>query len=323
MNKFYQKIKERIKENYFIYIILINARANVFYFLNKVFGYFYTKRKFYKKMGYPLNLKNPQSFHEKLVWKKIHDRNPLLSVTADKYQVRSYIKEVLGEEQAKEILVPLLYVTDKPQIIPFKRLSLPCILKPNHASGRNIIIENGNYIQKELVNTCKKWLQIPYGLDKLEWAYQSIRRKIVIQKLLKDENGKLPEIEYKFYIFHGKCEIIRVDSDLNCDLHHLRRVFFKADWKLLDVTSNNRKRGPYINSPGNLSKMIKIAEKLSRPFDFVRVDLYNINGKIYFGELTHYPASGMDKFVPQSFDFRLGKYWKIEKGYWKKNNELD
>jgi len=317
MTKLYQRIKDKIKENYFLYIVLINAKANIFYFLNKVFGYHYTKRKFYKKMGYPLNLKYPTSFNEKLFWKKIHDRNPLLPVTADKYQVGSYIKEVLGEEQAQEIFIPLLYVTDKPETIPFERLSPPYILKPNHASGRNIMVENGNYKQEEIIKTCKRWLQTPYGLESLEWAYQSIKRKIVIQKLLKDENGKLPEIEYKFYIFHGKCELIRVDSDLNCVLHHLKRVFFKPDWKMLDVTHSNRERGPYINSPDDLSKMIKIAEELSRPFDFVRVDLYNINGKIYFGELTHYPASGTGKFESQYFDFTLGKYWKIKPGYWK------
>jgi len=113
------------------------------YFLNKIYDYQFTKIRFYKKVGYPLNLKDPQSFHEKIIWKKIYDRNPLLPVTADKYRVRSYIKEILGEDKAKDLLIPLFHVTDKPETIPFEKFPSAFIVKPNHASGLKIIVEDG------------------------------------------------------------------------------------------------------------------------------------------------------------------------------------
>ena len=168
MNKIYQKTKEKIKKYNFLYIVLITIRAYGIYFLNKISNYQLEKIRFYKKVGYQLNLKNPKSYNEKIVWKKINDRNPLLPITADKYQVRSYLQEVLGEEKAKEILIPLLYVTDQPETIPFERLPSTFIVKPTYASGLNIIVENGYFNQKEIIKTCRRWLKTPYGLEKME-----------------------------------------------------------------------------------------------------------------------------------------------------------
>ena len=148
MNKIYKKTKENIKNNNFLFIVLIAIRAYGIYFLNKICNYKQEKIRFYKEVGYQLNLKNPKSYNEKIVWKKINDRNPLLPITADKYKVRSYIKKVLGEEKVKEILIPLLYVTDQPETIPFERLPSAFIVKPNHASGLIIIVENGHFNKK-------------------------------------------------------------------------------------------------------------------------------------------------------------------------------
>jgi len=314
MTKLYQNIKDKIKENYFLYIILINVKANVFYFLNKIFGYHYTKRKFYKKMGYPLNIKNPQSFNDKLIWKKINDRNPLLPVTADKYQVRSYIKETLGEEKANEILIPLLYVTDKPQKIPFEELPPAFIIKPNHASGRYIIVEEGRYNKEEIINTCRKWLKTPYGLDRLEWAYKSIKRKIVIEKLLREGRTNILK-EFNFHMFHGKCKLVNVFFDR---MNNKSMSSFDKEWNSIQMKISGIAQGPKIQKPKNYDKMLELAGKLSKPFDHVRMDFYNLDGKIYFGEFTHYTASGIGIFEPSSFAFELGKHWKIEPQYWRK-----
>ena len=184
-------MKEKVKNNHFLFIVLKAIKAYGFCLLNKICNYQLEKIRFFKEVGYQLNLKNPQSFGEKIVWKKIHDRNPLLPVTADKYKVRSYIKEVLGEEKAREIFVPLLYATDQPDTIPFERLPSAFIVKSNHSSGRNIIVENGNYDKQRIIKTCKRWLKTPYGLEKLEWAYQPIKRKIIIEKLLREEDRKI------------------------------------------------------------------------------------------------------------------------------------
>jgi hypothetical protein len=314
MNKIYKKTKEKIKNNNFLYIVLKTIRDYSFYFLNKIFNYKLEKIKFHKEVGYQLNLKNPKSYSEKIVWKKINDRNPLLPITADKYKVRSYIKKVLGEEKAKEILIPLLYVTDQPETIPFERLPSAFMVKSNHASGSYIIVENGHFNKKEMIKTCRRWLKTPYGLEKLEWAYQPIKRKIIIEKLLRDENGKLPK-DFKFHMFHGKCKLVYVIFGKMNNNHSIS--YFDEKWNFLSVKKPTRPQGPKIKKPKNYEIMLELAEKLAEAFDYIRVDFYNLNGKIYFGELTHYPLSGTGKFEPQSFDFTLGKYWKIEPEYWK------
>jgi len=313
MNKIYQKTKENIKNNNFLFIVLITIRAYGFYFLNKISNYQLEKIRFYKKVGYQLNLKNPKSYNEKIIWKKINDRNPLLPVTSDKYKVRSYLRKVLGEEKAKDILIPLLYVTDQPETIPFERLPSAFIVKPNHTSGLHIIVENGNYNKKKMIKTCRRWLKTPYGLEKLEWAYQPIKRKIIIEKLLRDDDGNIPN-DFMFYMFHGKCKLVRVVFDRK---NNPSVSSYDEKWNFLPVKKTTRPQGPKIKKPKNYEIMLEFAEKLSEAFDYVRVDLYNLNGKIYFGELTHYPTSGMTKFETPSFDFELGKYWKIKPKYWK------
>jgi len=135
-----------------------------------------------------------------------------LPVTTDKYKVRSYLRKVLGEEKAEKILIPVLYVTDKPETIPFERLPSSFIVKPNHSSGRKIIVKNGHFNQKEIIRTCRRWLKTSYGLDKLEWAYQHIKRKIVIEELLFEDGGKILK-EFLFHMFHGKCKLVSVVCD--------------------------------------------------------------------------------------------------------------
>jgi len=315
MNLLYKRLKEKIKKHYSLFTTLYNIRAYVFHFINRISYYQLEKIRFYQKLEYPLNINNPQSFNEKIIWKKIYDRNPLLPITADKVQVRSYIKEVLGEKQAKEILIPLLYVTNQPETIPFDKLPPAFIIKPNHASGRKIIVEDGNFNLEDVIRTCKRWLKTSYGLEKLEWAYQPIKRKIIIEQLLLEEDGKIPN-EFLFYMFHGKCKLIYVIFDRRVDAPS--RIFFDEKWNFLLVRNPSLPQGPKIKKPKNYEIMLEIAEKLSKPFDHIRVDFYNINGKIYFGELTHYAVSGRLKFEPQSFDFKLGKYWKIDHEYWEK-----
>jgi len=317
MNTLYQRIKQIIKKHESLYYLIYHIKIYGLYLMNRFSNYQLEKRRFYRKLGYPLNLKNPQSFNEKIVWKKIYDRNPLLPITADKYRVRSYLKDVLGEEQANQILIPILYVTDKPKTIPFDRLPSSFIIKPNHASGRSLIVKDGHYNPKEIIRTCKRWLQTPYGLEKLEWAYQPIKRKIIVEELLLEE-GKIPR-DIKFHMFHGKCKIVNITYNRK---NNPTISIFNEKWKLLTLRGFRYSQGPKIEKPKNYDKMIEIAEKLSNNFDHIRVDFYNIKGEIYFGELTHYVASGRVKFVPNSFDFELGKCWKIKSKYWIKNKNI-
>jgi len=281
---------------------------NLFLILERISNYKNERQRFYKRLGYQLNLKTPKSFNEKLVWKKLFIRNELLTTSADKFEAKKYVVKIFGKKLAKEHLIPTLYVTNIPDTIPFNELPDEYILKATHTSGYNMIINNNKTCDHEkIIHTCKNWLNISYGLKKHEWAYRRIKRKIIIEPLLRDENNKIP-VDYKFFMFHGECKIIQVDIDRYSN--HARSLY-DTNWNLLDVRYKVQK-GKIINKPENLERMINISEELSKPFDFVRIDLYSLNDKIYFGEFTHYPDSGMCLFTPKEFDDYLGSFWNLD-----------
>ena len=271
-------------------------------------------QNFYKYQGYSLNLKEPKSFNEKLVWKKLYDRNPLLPIVSDKLLVRDYVKGKLGKELSKQILIPLIAHVEKPENIPFKTLPSNYIIKTNSGSNQNIIVTDSKKVEKEIIILkCKKWIAQPYGFYMNEWAYQNIKPCIIIEQLMLNENNKVPD-DYKFFVFHGKCKLIQVDFDR---FKGHKRSMFNEDWNYLDLVYKYAK-GPTAPQPKNFRKMKQIAEVLGQDFDFVRVDLYEINGKIYFGELTHYPEAATGNFIPRAYDFQIGSYWQLVPGYWKK-----
>ena len=141
---------------------------------------------------------------------------------------------------------------------------------------------------------------MPYGLHRHEWAYQKIKRKILIEKLLRDSSGKIP-VDYKFLVFHGKCHFIQVWHDRFMDLN---RAWYTSEWKYLNVQGRT-KQAEYQGKPENLQSMIDLAELLGKPLDYIRVDLYLLDNHIYFGELTNYSSSGGIPFNPISFDLYL------------------
>jgi len=333
IKKLFQTIKIFIKK--LLYPVLYSYFGyQVYSFIQKLSGYKKERQRIFKSIGYYPNLKNPQSFNEKVLWKKIYDRNPLLPIISDKYKVRDYIRDVLGEKEAEKILVPLLYVTDNPESIPFNSLPEEYVIKPNYASGWYIFaediknqrkytnIEDGKTniltdckeARSEIINICKKWLSTPYGFNQHEWTYQKIKRKIVIEKLLRDSSGKIPD-DYKFNIFNNKCRVIDFCCNRFTDLNY---ISYDQYWNLLPVTWD--KPGIPIEKPKVLGEMLFIAEKLGAGFDFVRVDLYLLDTQIYFSELTNYPMSGGTTFEPVSYDFEMGSLWKITSKYWKRCN---
>lgn len=284
----------------------LRLRGFFFHVGEIISGYRREKQRFMKNMGYPLDLKNPQSFSHHIVWKKLYDRDPILPVTCDKFRVRQYVKDVLGEKEANEVLIPLLYASDDPGAIPFERLRGGYIIKPNHNSGSNIIVEEGTEPDREkIISDLKRQLASAYGIFKHEWAYGKIKKRMfVIEKLLKDTDGGIPK-DYKFHMIHGRCAFIQVDYDRF--LGHSRSLY-DTQWNFIPATLKYR-QGPVTPKPERLEAMLSLAARLAKGFDYVRVDLYNIGARIYFGELTHYPGSGVEKFTPQSLDFELGKYW--------------
>lgn len=262
------------------------------------------EQRFKRLLGYQPNIDNPRSLNEKIQWLKLNDRSELHIRCADKYLVREHIINKIGEEY----LIPLLLSSSnveeiKPENIP----EYPVIIKSNHSSGGVCIIRDKSKIDwKDVKKDFKRQLNQSYGDGKVEWQYQKIKPRFVIEKLLLDSQGNIPS-DYKFHCFNGRVTFIQVDMDRS--ISH-RRNLYDFEWNLLDCTWKYP-NGPVESTPKSYEKMVKIAEKLAEDFLYVRVDLYNVNDRIYFGELTFHSESGFGKFVPQKFDYDLGNLLQL------------
>jgi hypothetical protein len=267
-----------------------------------------------RRLGYEVNLREPRSFNEKVIWKKLWDRNPLLPVTADKVFVRDYVRQRLGTPLAAQVLIPTLAVTDDPETINFDLLPSSYVIKANHASGTNLLVRDDSRSRADIGAIAAKWLNLDYGWYQHEWAYRHIPRRILVEALIEDSAGQLPD-DYKFYMFHGACRYVqhitgRFGAGRNM-------AFYTPEWDHLEITRGRASLGIPVTRPATLDHMLQIATMLAAEFDFVRVDLYSVDDRVLFGELTHYPASGMSPFKPESFDFQLGSLWTIRPDYWR------
>jgi len=264
------------------------------------------------KVGKKLNLKNPQRYTEKLQWYKLYYRDPLMVKCVDKYHVREYIESMgLGN-----ILNDLYNVYDNECEINFNELPEQFVLKTTNGGGGNniIICNNKNSFDEE---KCRKqlhnWLIPKKKSSGREWVYENIKPRIIAERLLpRDSNNDLPD--YKFFCFDGKVFCLYTMIDYTDNHENGKLGFFDTDfnqlpYRRLDFKPIDRK----LEKPVNFRKMIDIAETLSKPFPHVRVDLYNINGQIVFGELTFFNASGYTRFEPDEFDFILGANFRLPK----------
>ena len=255
--------------------------------------------------GYEPDLENPKTFNEKIQWIKLYDHNPIYTTLADKYRVRDYIKDKIGEEY----LIPLLGVWDNPDDIDFDKLPNKFVLKVNWGSGQNIIVPDKSKLDiKEAKEKLRQWIQPQSNLYfySFEWVYKNIKPKIIAEQYLEslDENSAL---DYKFLCFGGKPFLCWV-SNKNKDIHE--RSFYDMDWNMTDIELiEPGKVMPKTPAPRpkNLDKMIELAKILSKGFPEVRVDLYLLpNGDIKFGELTFTSAAGYSPWKPASIDRKMG-----------------
>ncbi len=280
------KIIKYIKKPKLIIIYLMNK--NFFFFLpDKV----YLKWKFRLIMGYKLNLRNPQTFNEKLQWLKLYDRNPEYTKMVDKYEVREYIKGKIGEEY----LIPLIGVYDKFDDIDFDELPNQFVIKCNHDSGGLVICKDKNKLNiSRARKKINKSLKRNYYYSGREWPYKNVKPKILIEKYMEDNVDK-ELIDYKLYAFNGKVDYVMVCFDrFNGGT---KFIYFDRNWNMKKTfSSDGIKYGDSVKlrKPKNLGKMFKFASILSKNIPFVRADFYEVNGKLYFGELTFFPSSGFD-----------------------------
>lgn len=258
------------------------------------------KRKLEHLLGYEPNLVNPTTFNEKIQWLKLYDRTPLHTECADKYAVRNYVERKLG----REYLIPLVFQTRNVNDIISENIpDYPIIIKTNHDSSGGIIVYDKSQTDWDAVrHALRKKLRRNYYYGKGEWQYKNIRRCVIAEKLLTDENGDIP-VDYKLFCFNGKTKVIQVDIDRHTD--HKRNMY-DEHWNLLNC-KYIYENGPDIVKPSCLTKMISLAETIAEDFTFVRVDFYNIGEKTYFGEITFHPESGSGRFVPAGWDKKFGE----------------
>ena len=273
-------------------------------FLNKWPDEKYIKWKFEAKMGYPLNLDNPQTFNEKLQWLKLHDRKPIYSTMVDKYEVKQYVASIIGEEY----IIPTLGVWENFNEIDFNSLPDQFVLKCTHDSGGLVIVKDKAKLDIGAARKkIEKSLKTNYYYLGREWPYKDVKPRIIAEAYMEENTGVSID-DYKIHSFNGTPRVILVCRDRFSELG-LSEDFFDTKWTHLDVKRERHSNSAIdIARPAELDKMLKLAERLSVGHSFLRSDFYTIDNKIYFGEMTFFPASGFEKFVPYSFDREMGDW---------------
>ena len=306
-----KKIKNFLKQVYlirFFYLYLRQLYLKTFYSTIKAKEK-YIKKQFKKYLGYEIDFsKEPETFNQKIQFRKLYDNNPLYSICADKYRVREYVKEKIGEEY----LIPLYLVTDKLTEEQWDKLPNSFVAKANHDSGTVKIVKDKNKVdKKKIIKELNMSLKFDYGVLSMEKFYSNIPRKIIVEKYLGDNIE-----DYKFHIFNTNIDedkiFLQVDGDRF--IEHKRSFYDENQRKLnLKITS------AFDFYEYDLEKKIKkeqwkkmkeITKKLSEDFKYVRVDIFNIDDKIYFGEITFCHGSGFEDFEPIEWDYKFGSYWK-------------
>lgn len=270
----------------------------------------YLKFRFWYYHGFFPSFKNPKTLNEKITWLKIFDRSDLHTQCADKYRVREFVKDVVSEKY----LIPLYFQCEKPENLTENILSehIPCIIKTNNDSGGGIFIRKASDIQIDLIREkLTNRLRVNYYPRTREWQYKNIKPCIIVEKLLLDENNKVPS-DYKFHCFNGKVRMIQLDLDRGTENHY--RNWYNRNWEQESFFWASPKPNgkatvpsPYdVPAPDCLTKLIELSEKISSHFIYARVDWYVVKGKIFFGEITFHHDSGVRSITPKEWDYKLG-----------------
>lgn len=261
---------------------------------------------YYKKAsGRIIDIEHPELFSEKQQWYKLHARIKLMQTCADKLAVREYVKQA----GYGDTLNDLLAVYNKTNEISLKDLPDQFVLKATHGSSMNFIVKDkSEFILWQAKLMMNSWLHQNIAWSGREWVYYKMPRHIIAEKYLEDETGDLQD--YKFYCFNGEPKFLQVTGGRYTD--HKYQNFYDLEWNLLpfgkDLPSNPNVHVP---KPTQFEYMIIMAKDLCQPFQYVRVDLYQSGGKVYFGEMTFFPAGGAPDFKPPEYDKVVGEMWTL------------
>ena len=264
--------------------------------------YLSIKYKYY--IGDKIDWKNPKGFNEKLQWLKLYDRNDLYTKLVDKYEVKKIVGEIIGDEY----IIPTIGIYDSFSDIDFNKLSNQFVIKCTHDSGSVVVCSdknNFNYLEAEsIINNGLKRKFYYWGR---EWPYKNVKPRIIVEKYMGAEI-----IDYKLMCFNGKMICSFVCTNRFSE-NGLNVTFFDKNWNKMPFERHYPMDRNAIEKPVNYDKMIDLAEKLSKNIPFVRVDFYEVNNKIYFGEMTFYPGCGFEEFNPKEWDYKLGSLIELPK----------
>lgn len=262
----------------------------------------FLKMRYRLSTGKKLNLSDPKTFNEKIQWLKIHNKNPQYTQMVDKVLVKEYVASVIGEEY----IIPTLGVWDDPRDIDFNTLPNQFVLKCNHDSGGNVICKNKANLdlQKVIKKLIKTQKRNAYNAGR-EWPYKNVKRKILAEAYLEDaETQELRD--YKFFCFNGEAKLLFIASDRQNKGVETKFDFFDMDFVHLPIINGHPNADEPPKKPENFALMQELAGKLSEGIAHVRVDFYEVNGKVYFGELTFFHWGGFMPFEPEAWDETLG-----------------
>jgi hypothetical protein len=261
----------------------------------------FLKYKFRVLMHKKLDLKNPKTYSEKLQWLKLYDRKPEYSAMVDKAEAKRVVANLIGEQH----IIPTLSVWEKFDDIDFDKLPDQFVLKTTHGCGGVIICKDKSKLDitaaRKEINFSFKYNYFAYGR---EWPYKNVKPRIIAEQLMVDESG-VELKDYKFFCFDGVPKAMFIATDRP---HDTRFDFFDMYFNHLPFTNGHENATKTIQKPQNFELMIELASKLSNGIPHVRVDLYNINGNIYFGEMTFFHWGGMVPFVPEEWDYTFGSW---------------
>lgn len=282
----------------------------------------YIRRLYRAYFHKEIDLANPNTFNEKLQWLKLYDRNPLYTKLVDKYEVKKYVADLIGEEY----IIPTYGVWNHFDEIDFEVLPDQFVLKCTHDSGGIVIVsDKNNFDRKAARKKIEKHLKKNYYKSGREWPYKYVPPRIIAEKyileaddcgLFKDTHKRTDDIltDYKFMCFDGKFEMAFTCTN-RFSKDELRVTFFDKEWNVMPFERHYKKSDEPIDKPSNFELMILIAEKLSFGIPFVRIDFYETQNQLFFGEMTFFPGNGVEEFEPDFWDGKIGDLLYLNKAY--------
>ena len=278
-------------------------------FYNKMSDKDFICMQFKNVFGYNLDLNNPKTYSEKLQWLKLNDRNTQYVKLVDKYEVKKIVADIIGEQY----IIPTLGVWDSFDEIDFNKLPNQFVLKCTHDSGGLVICSDKNKLNKKVAKKkIEKCLKNDYYMQNREWPYKDVPRKIIAEKYMVDDSGYELK-DYKFFCFDGEVKAMFIASDRGSSEEETKFDFFDDKFRRLPFINGHPNSTKQFEKPKSFETMKSLAEILSKGLPQARIDFYDVNGQVYFGEITFFHWSGFKKFEPQIWDDKFGEWIDLTK----------